>query len=648
MSGMTMEQARTGIPKLSLAERNSQSQHLMLQDTVMVKGKPMTVAELLENGKQFDGVSMPDPIEGPEYGTTTAKFYVNEGKRPLISSLAHGIVTTYHLEEPLEFDTLKAGEALPENPPIGNGSGQSRFFKVSSSVGSGKTTLVLKLIADNSALANYIFAAPTLKVIAEVKEKMLSLGVSPEVITTEQEPEVAPAAIKCINSVEDRDGSVVILTTTTFLRIVTRMKNKRLWNVFLDEGFNPFSYVSFSSTPHAYIFKETLKLTKQEKFTVATFKPEYSAQARQIVDKRQTEDQLFLHPTYIQVCEDILDPCKVVDYIETAKNPDGNLNLVSHVSPERFKGFDSLVFMAALFEMTPLYHLWKTVYGIQWEDFDEISNHPDLFDTHTEKGPLMSFHYILHEENNASKYVLESNVTTGQPNERDRDQRVLSDCIILLNFFFIDDEFLLQTNNHHLTEKEKIDVENAMHIPAYAHGLNQYQAVDNVAVLAATNPHPLIRDWMVNHLGLSKNAANECFRLHTMYQGIGRCSLRDRDNHNAKKVVVLDRSSAIQFHRIFQQSTLAGKIGAIPRIRMENTVPAYKVTALLALEILKKYDLAKVSSMKLKQLVIDRHGGEIAPQTWKRAFRYLCGIIADYDRAGNSLVKKVPISLQKS
>ncbi|MDP2903647.1 MAG: hypothetical protein Q8N96_11165 [Methylovulum sp.] len=43
-------------------------------------------------------VTLADPIEGSSYGKTTAKFWWNDGI-PIISSLAHGVQTTYFLQK---------------------------------------------------------------------------------------------------------------------------------------------------------------------------------------------------------------------------------------------------------------------------------------------------------------------------------------------------------------------------------------------------------------------------------------------------------------------------------------------------------------------------------------------------------------------
>ena len=79
---------------------------------------PVSVADVWENHKAFEGKALADPIEGTSYGTTTAKFYWNNGK-PVVNSLAHGQDTKYFLhvtkvlaQEQTHGDTLSTSNSL--------------------------------------------------------------------------------------------------------------------------------------------------------------------------------------------------------------------------------------------------------------------------------------------------------------------------------------------------------------------------------------------------------------------------------------------------------------------------------------------------------------------------------------------------------
>ena len=64
-------------------------------------GEVVTVADVIANYKKYDGKALADPIEGVDYGKTTAKFYWNNGK-PFIYSFAHG-ESKYFLHSTIEL-----------------------------------------------------------------------------------------------------------------------------------------------------------------------------------------------------------------------------------------------------------------------------------------------------------------------------------------------------------------------------------------------------------------------------------------------------------------------------------------------------------------------------------------------------------------
>ncbi len=60
-------------------------------------GKAVTVNEVLADPHKYDEKACSDPIEGPDYGLTTAMFFWNDGK-PVVHSLAHGMDKSYFLK----------------------------------------------------------------------------------------------------------------------------------------------------------------------------------------------------------------------------------------------------------------------------------------------------------------------------------------------------------------------------------------------------------------------------------------------------------------------------------------------------------------------------------------------------------------------
>jgi hypothetical protein len=67
-------------------------------------GRTATVREVLVKGSAFDDVTLADPIEGPAYGSEVAKFYWNDGHKPVVHSFAHGSKHVYFLKNTYGFD----------------------------------------------------------------------------------------------------------------------------------------------------------------------------------------------------------------------------------------------------------------------------------------------------------------------------------------------------------------------------------------------------------------------------------------------------------------------------------------------------------------------------------------------------------------
>jgi len=99
-AGVPVEKAREVINRILKGGSQDLYDDFILEFTT---GK-VSVADVLKRPQAFDGKALADPIEGPAYGTTTAKFYANQGDKPVIHSLAHGQDTSYflHLTPPAQ------------------------------------------------------------------------------------------------------------------------------------------------------------------------------------------------------------------------------------------------------------------------------------------------------------------------------------------------------------------------------------------------------------------------------------------------------------------------------------------------------------------------------------------------------------------
>lgn len=91
---------------------------LYQDDTVYINDRVISVEELIAQGEALDHSAMPDPIEGPDYGASTAMFFYNEGRSPVIHSFAHGQNICYSIKSHGRLTGIEASVRLdPEGFP---------------------------------------------------------------------------------------------------------------------------------------------------------------------------------------------------------------------------------------------------------------------------------------------------------------------------------------------------------------------------------------------------------------------------------------------------------------------------------------------------------------------------------------------------
>ncbi|NOT11300.1 MAG: hypothetical protein HOP23_05630 [Methylococcaceae bacterium] len=91
VSNMVAAGVDTGAARAAVdAMVSSDCRDLYGQQPLQFTTGTVTVADVLANPEAYDGRALADPVEGVEYGATTAKFYWNNGIKPYINSMAHG------------------------------------------------------------------------------------------------------------------------------------------------------------------------------------------------------------------------------------------------------------------------------------------------------------------------------------------------------------------------------------------------------------------------------------------------------------------------------------------------------------------------------------------------------------------------------
>lgn len=464
------------------------------------------------------------------------------------------------------------------------------MFFVDAAVGSGKTrAMIASIVQDNNTQRNYLIASRTIALLRQtandLRAALAKAGCARSVIevhkdnTSPNEGGVRAAALFAINSRTGRQGAIVLVTTATCLELVPSIKPKCNWALVMDEAFEPveFSKYTLGDDPErrrveadylASVFdidESTGMLSvragmlEQVERIAAGSAGDYLLGLKAIAAlvRRPSSRVSVMAPSDIQALRDNASPLS------------REIGLAAVTPPDEFGDFDEVIFLAALFEDTMLAILWARVYGVDFQRHEGIVSKlsPDR-NTHVTQARNLYFGHLLHREDRATRTNLEKHFETGKDSAAP-GYRVIDWCVRAVEKFFEDiqigrgtrdEPWLLQMNGRY-TDKHSSEGAPWRLIPAVAHGLNSFQDSHDIAALAVTNlSTPQLR-WLRDLIpGLGGDEAMRAQRMPTIYQAVGRCSLRDMTSDEANFVIVLGKDDAEYLHRTFAGSTLLGQI----------------------------------------------------------------------------------------
>ena len=468
------------------------------------------------------------------------------------------------------------------------------LYAVSESVGSGKTRAAVQYLAQPGySTQDFIYVAPTIKLLNQTELQLRTVLEKQGAIRNvhlihsesrgDEGASAAREALEVINAKATGLGRVVFLTTKTFMRILTDIGDPSRWALILDEAFAPVTFITYHLGPRPEegleYFREMFRIDPDDNHRVVPRQGQgnlvqeiASGNLEQVGQKYQGQSALAQEVSNPAMrCELVVTPKSkcVVDYAAGIPMADchtkptcSELEFASYLTPEYFGAFQEVIFLSALFEHTVLFHLWTRGFGVSF------IKHPwfaagRLRDVHREQGPMIAVGHLLHRDDRASKHNLLSNRQTGQPGDRSRGDRVLDALVETAAEFFKGTRFLLQTNNGTGYGQGGANVpHHADAIPVVSHGLNDFMNVDNVVALAVTNPNPQEQRWLQSRTGLTKDEVLKAHRIHTVYQAIGRSSIRSIERATVRKVfLVAGYEDAMLLHRLFRGSTWIGQVG---------------------------------------------------------------------------------------
>jgi len=211
------------------------------------------------------------------------------------------------------------------------------------------------------------------------------------------------------------------------------------------------------------------------------------------------------------------------------------LTVFSLLRPEIFEGFRSVTLAGACFEDTLLYRYWSKM-GVK---FKEAANIDLRYVKHT-NGDELTILYAVPQD--WSKWLA-----------KQKEGKVLRLMEVAAIKEFGEAEFLYAQNKGHDLFK---GISNAIQLPYAPHGLNNFQHIPDVAFLPARNLTPSHCKFLERMMGLTEDDIRTAVHRQAAYQTVMRGSLRDPENHEAKRIFVPDLGTAERLQSLFPGATL--------------------------------------------------------------------------------------------
>jgi len=428
---------------------------------------------------------------------------------------------------------------------------------VGASIGSGKTYQAINMICENNC-QNYLYVAPTIKLLEQVEQsfKEMDEHKSKRVFRVDGSNTtgaVRDVALAQINITEANTSTVVLMTTTTFLAIVADIQWKHHWNVVFDEAFNPIEPF-IADSDYLDVFIDYLDFSDTE-YVIA--KSEDELKKFLITDNVISDDvkEVFNQVISGVYSVELASPKKITDDVK-------RLSIVSYMNPECLKDFREVLFLAALFESTVLYHLWKNQ-GVEYSEHPYFDN--KLRNIHCTKGKLVNIGYILEDGDTTSTTTFTKSMNTGRPLGKSVEGGSVIHELIRQADSYLKKDYLIAYNKW-VKVNPAVQHADAIKVPAMAQGLNEYQHINNMACLLSTNPAGDTANWIATRTGLDVRKVNQIYRTQTIYQSLGRCSIRDVDNNNPKVWLIASKEDAEFIYELFDDATWLGKVGDMSKI----------------------------------------------------------------------------------
>lgn len=402
----------------------------------------------------------------------------------------------------------------------------NRINAVSAPCGTGKTYATCKYIQHHQIENNWLYVAPTKKLLEQTQGQLKGFGVPAVAIHSDNTNNTKKVIIDHLKECSSM-GNVLLITWAAYSELPYFHKREN-WQVFIDEvpQIDQFYQYYLDDDVHKEELFKHLRVEHSVNENIGIIKARGSLKNH--IEKNQDD----IDQTFRKLFHDVVNSNKDV-FVDMNSFYSGDkfwfLSMVNH------NVFKNTTLLGANIEHSILYSWFKYYHGVEFQPHTKITN--GLLDS-SPVGERLRISYFSKKK--FSKKL--------------RDKQLKNDAIVMdaiekgVSKIVGDERFLLVANNDY--KGPLLALPNVKQIPVDSKGMNEYQDYSTIVHLTALNREPK-HQRMLNQLGIDDSTIRQSTGYEVLYQNIMRTALRDKDSKQIVNVICADIGEAKHLSRLF-------------------------------------------------------------------------------------------------
>lgn len=414
---------------------------------------------------------------------------------------------------------------------------------VSAPCSSGKTHSTCQHIAEQQTRCNWLYVAPSIKLLNQTKIDLEKHGLKPTMVTSETHKHRVAAEIVRHISLAEESGTILMITWQSY-QILPFFENRQNWRVIIDEVPQVDSFYAIDLRQHIDELMAYVQLGETVNETLATVIPVDEGKLKRCLNRPDD-----LTKTIYSFLSDVLSPCRDVfvdlktwtDFGERRKfgkkGTCTRIYFLSMLTPELFEGN---ILLGANIEDSLLYQWLSRYHGVPFKNYHPIRRNLRFTEHPPETGERLRINYLL-KDRGYSKYLAGKALGDDGRTWMDGLDKAALKCIGDRRFLYaVNNDYSGQLRGH----------PNGIQIPVISHGLNEFMDHNLLYFPVALNRAPRHLS-MLNQLGLDDAMIKDSTINEVIYQALMRTALRDPQSEKVVECIVPEYAAAERLARAF-------------------------------------------------------------------------------------------------